>query len=103
MFVNISGSVDGAVWPLHYADIQLKHPEKRFKEGSSIKCRVGCYQGVHGSALTITLIGLCDRATEGKGQVDLEEVSGRIDGHTADIFRRCRRRLGHSRCRHEDF
>lgn len=43
MFVNISGSIDGAVWPLHYADIQLKHPEKRFKAGASVKCRVSSY------------------------------------------------------------
>ncbi|KAL1413196.1 rRNA biogenesis protein rrp5 [Vanrija albida] len=40
LFVNVNGSVDGVVWPLHYADIRLKHPEKRFKVGSSIKCRV---------------------------------------------------------------
>lgn len=40
LFVNIAGSVDGAVWPLHYADIQLKNPEKRFKVGSSVKARV---------------------------------------------------------------
>ncbi|KAL6310100.1 U3 snoRNP-associated protein Rrp5 [Sparassis latifolia] len=40
MFVSISGSVDGIIWPNHYADIQLKHPQKRFKPGASIKCRV---------------------------------------------------------------
>lgn len=40
MFVSISGSVDGVVWPNHYADIPLKHPQKRFKPGASIKCRV---------------------------------------------------------------
>lgn len=40
LFVNVQGSVDGVVWPLHYADIRLKHPEKRFKVGSSIKVRV---------------------------------------------------------------
>jgi rRNA biogenesis protein RRP5 len=40
LFVSISGSVDGVVFPNHYADIVLKHPHKRFKEGSSIKCRV---------------------------------------------------------------
>ncbi|PCH33915.1 nucleic acid-binding protein [Wolfiporia cocos MD-104 SS10] len=40
LFVSISGSVDGAIWPNHYADIQLKHPQKRFKPGASIKCRV---------------------------------------------------------------
>ncbi|THH02559.1 hypothetical protein EW026_g275 [Hermanssonia centrifuga] len=40
MFVSISGNVDGVVWPNHYADIALKHPQKRFKPGGSIKCRI---------------------------------------------------------------
>ena len=40
LFVSISGNVDGVIWPNHYADIALKHPQKRFKPGSSIKCRV---------------------------------------------------------------
>lgn len=40
LFVTISGSIDGAVWPNHYADITLKHPSKRFKLGAQIKCRV---------------------------------------------------------------
>ncbi|BEI83321.1 hypothetical protein CcaverHIS002_0311890 [Cutaneotrichosporon cavernicola] len=40
LFVNVQGSVDGVVWPLHYADIRLKHPEKRFKPGTSVKARV---------------------------------------------------------------
>ncbi|EIW64233.1 uncharacterized protein TRAVEDRAFT_138819 [Trametes versicolor FP-101664 SS1] len=40
LFVSISGNVDGVIWPNHYADIVLKHPQKRFKPGGSIKCRV---------------------------------------------------------------
>ena len=40
LFVSISGNVDGVIWPTHYADIMLKHPQKRFKPGGSIKCRV---------------------------------------------------------------
>lgn len=40
LFVSISGNVDGVVWPNHFADIHLKHPQKRFKPGGSIKCRV---------------------------------------------------------------
>ena len=40
LFVDVSGSVQGVVFPLHYADIKLKHPEKRFKAGQSVKCRV---------------------------------------------------------------
>jgi rRNA biogenesis protein RRP5 len=40
LFVDIRGAVDGVVWPAHYADIKLKQPEKRFKVGSNVKCRV---------------------------------------------------------------
>lgn len=44
LFVSISGSVDAVVFPNHYADIMLKNPQRRFKEGTSIKCRVSkCY------------------------------------------------------------
>ncbi|KAG6821368.1 hypothetical protein H0H93_014165 [Arthromyces matolae] len=40
LFVSLSGNIDGIVWPNHYADIVLKHPSKRFKNGANIKCRV---------------------------------------------------------------
>jgi transcriptional accessory protein Tex/SPT6 len=40
LFVSISGNVDGVIWPLHYADISLKHPSRKFKVGGNIKCRV---------------------------------------------------------------
>lgn len=40
LFVSISGIVHAVVWPNHYADIRLKHPERKFKPGNSIKCRV---------------------------------------------------------------
>ncbi|KAF8140429.1 hypothetical protein EV363DRAFT_1393337 [Boletus edulis] len=40
LFVSISGNVDGVIWPVHYADIPLKHPSKKFKVGGNIKCRV---------------------------------------------------------------
>ncbi|THH11892.1 hypothetical protein EW146_g7883 [Bondarzewia mesenterica] len=40
LFVSLSGAVDGVVFPNHYADIILKQPQKRFKPGASIKCRV---------------------------------------------------------------
>jgi len=40
LFVSISGNVDGVVWPMHYADIKLKHPEKKFKAGASVKARI---------------------------------------------------------------
>ncbi|KAF9015563.1 U3 snoRNP-associated protein Rrp5 [Cyathus striatus] len=40
LFISLSGNVDGVIWPIHYADIMLKHPAKRFKLGSTIRCRV---------------------------------------------------------------
>jgi rRNA biogenesis protein RRP5 len=40
LFVSLSETIDGVVWPNHYADITLKNPSKRFKVGGSIKCRV---------------------------------------------------------------
>jgi rRNA biogenesis protein RRP5 len=45
LFVSISGNVDGVVWPLHYSDIKLKHPEKRFKIGNVVKARVSRAHG----------------------------------------------------------
>ena len=30
----------GIVWPLHYSDLRLKHPERKFKPGSAVKTRV---------------------------------------------------------------
>jgi rRNA biogenesis protein RRP5 len=43
LFVAISNEVDGVVWPLHYSDIKLKNPERKFKVGNSVKCRVSLY------------------------------------------------------------
>ena len=40
LFVSLSGTVDGVIWPNHFADIALKHPQKRFGPGSQVKCRV---------------------------------------------------------------
>ncbi|GAW04399.1 u3 snornp-associated protein rrp5 [Lentinula edodes] len=40
LFVSLSETVDGVVWPNHFADIRLKNPSKRFKIGATIKCRV---------------------------------------------------------------
>jgi rRNA biogenesis protein RRP5 len=46
LFVSLSGNVDGIIWPNHYADIPLKHPQKRFKPGGTIKCRVSLAIGI---------------------------------------------------------
>lgn len=40
LFVNIHGNVSGVVWPMHYSDLRLKHPERRFKAGTAVKARV---------------------------------------------------------------
>ncbi|KAG8794803.1 rRNA biogenesis protein rrp5 [Ceratobasidium sp. 428] len=40
LLVAISDKVTGFVGPDHYADIRLKHPERKFKEGATVKCRV---------------------------------------------------------------
>lgn len=57
LFVSLSGNVDGVVWPIHFADIPLKHPQKRFKPGGSIKCRVRKYSS---STDTVVLISPVD-------------------------------------------
>ena len=40
LFVEMQGSVDGVVWPLHYSDAKLKHPERKFKPGAAVSARV---------------------------------------------------------------
>lgn len=52
LFVSLSGGIDGVVWPNHYADILLKHPAKRFKEGAAIKCRVRHFSALCSRLLT---------------------------------------------------
>lgn len=43
LFVAISDVVDGVVWPVHFSDIRLKHPERKFKVGNPVKCRVSTF------------------------------------------------------------
>lgn len=57
LFVSISGNVDGVIWPVHYADIPLKHPSKKFKAGGRIKCRVGIVYTIASS--TYSLVPRC--------------------------------------------
>jgi rRNA biogenesis protein RRP5 len=40
MFIKLSSTVTGYVPDLHIADVKLQFPEKKFKEGASVKCRV---------------------------------------------------------------
>ncbi|KAG8718425.1 rRNA biogenesis protein rrp5, partial [Ceratobasidium sp. 394] len=39
LLVALSDKVTGFFWPDHYADIRLKHPECKFKQGATVKCR----------------------------------------------------------------
>jgi rRNA biogenesis protein RRP5 len=40
IILDINGAVDGVVFPLHFADIPLKKPEKKYKVGQSVRARV---------------------------------------------------------------
>lgn len=40
MRVALSDKLTGIVPPIHYSDIVLKHPERKFEEGKSVKARV---------------------------------------------------------------
>ncbi|KZO92777.1 hypothetical protein CALVIDRAFT_540664 [Calocera viscosa TUFC12733] len=48
MFVDVGGNISGRVAPDHYADIILKHPEKRYRSGASVKCRILAVDPEHG-------------------------------------------------------
>ena len=40
MFVSLTDYIKGLCRTLHLADINLQHPEKKLKEGKTVKCRV---------------------------------------------------------------
>lgn len=40
MLVNISEGISGLVLPIHMADVLLQHPERKFREGSTVTARV---------------------------------------------------------------
>ncbi|RMX61399.1 hypothetical protein pdam_00018294 [Pocillopora damicornis] len=40
MFVSLTDHIKGLCRTLHLADINLQHPEKKLKEGKTVKCRV---------------------------------------------------------------
>lgn len=63
LFVAIAGNMHAVVWPNHFADIRLKHPERKFKIGSSIKCRVGALH-LRGRTLPINVLGARCRSGE---------------------------------------
>ncbi|CAO1631798.1 unnamed protein product [Sympodiomycopsis kandeliae] len=40
IFLNLGGAFEGVVFPLHFADVPLKKPEKKYKPGAAVKARV---------------------------------------------------------------
>ena len=40
IFVRLSSNVDGVVFPLHFSDVHLAHPEKKFKPNLSMNARI---------------------------------------------------------------
>lgn len=40
MLVSLSDHIKGLCPRMHFADINLQHPEKKFKKGKVVKCRV---------------------------------------------------------------
>lgn len=40
MLVNIAEGISGLVLPIHMADVLLQHPERKFREGSTVTARV---------------------------------------------------------------
>jgi rRNA biogenesis protein RRP5 len=40
IFLDLGGSVHGVVFPLHFADVPLRKPEKKYKVGATVKARV---------------------------------------------------------------
>lgn len=95
LFVNIHGNVDGVVWALHYADIRLKHPEKRFKVGATVRCRVFALDPARGRVVLTMKRSLVDSTLEvpktfadvAGGQIMPAVVSKILDkGCIVDIF-----------------
>ncbi|WFD36368.1 rRNA biogenesis protein rrp5 [Malassezia cuniculi] len=40
IFLRLNGNVDGVVFPLHFADILLRNPEKKYKPNAEVRARV---------------------------------------------------------------
>nr|XP_019009138.1 rRNA biogenesis protein RRP5 [Kwoniella pini CBS 10737]OCF47919.1 rRNA biogenesis protein RRP5 [Kwoniella pini CBS 10737] len=78
LFISLSGSVDGIVFPSHYADIKLKHPEKRFKVGSSVKARVFAIEPTRNRVvLTLkkSLVDSTDDVPQGFADIKIGQVT----------------------------
>ncbi|WFD37443.1 rRNA biogenesis protein rrp5 [Malassezia japonica] len=40
IFLRLNGNVDGVVFPLHFSDVHLKHPEKKYKPNLELNAKV---------------------------------------------------------------
>ena len=40
IFVRMNGNVDGVVFPMHFSDVRLTHPEKKYKPNLELKARI---------------------------------------------------------------
>ncbi|WFC98207.1 rRNA biogenesis protein rrp5 [Malassezia yamatoensis] len=40
IFLRLNGNVDGVVFPLHFSDVHLKHPEKKYKPGLELNAKI---------------------------------------------------------------
>lgn len=45
MLVSVSDHIKGLCPKMHFADISLQHPEKKFSKGKVVKCRVSQCRG----------------------------------------------------------
>ena len=98
LFVAIAGNMHAVIWPNHFADIRLKHPERKFKVGGSIKCRVGVPH-LRSRTLPTKNLGACCRPGEEPHMPYCEEDFARLPiTHRSRYCRRGSWRLG-TRCR----
>ncbi len=54
IFLDLGGSVDGVVFPLHFSDIVLKKPEKKYKPGMKVNAKVVAVEP-HRNRIALTL------------------------------------------------
>lgn len=112
LFVNVHGNVDGIVHPTHYADIRLKHPQKRFKPEASVKARV-LYLEPARNRVVLTLkktflesdLAVPQNFEDLKvGEVTLGSVLKIVDkGVIVELFAGLKAFIPHSECRYVNF
>lgn len=48
MLVKVGEQIRGLIPPMHLADILMKNPEKKYRIGDEVKCRVSLLKGLVG-------------------------------------------------------